>query len=270
MRLDTRGEDPDQLADKLLDPEGCLRIANYLTVDGAFNINSTDVDAWVALLSGMRGQSFQVNGTNTSSGSETAFPRFRTPVGSKNDVWNGYRALSDGQIRTLAENIVQEVKLRGPFLSLGEFVNRRIEGSELGKAGAIQAAIDKAALNTKLLNLSIVGFPPDARTNITADTGVNLPGHLTQADVLQSLAPVITCRSDTFTIRGYGDAKDPDGKVIARAWCEAVVQRTPDFVDSTDSADSAIADLNEVNQTFGRRFQVISFRQIPWLEMNQS
>ena len=85
--------------------------------------------------------------------------------------------------------------------------------------------------------------------------------------MLQSLAPVITCRSDTFTIRGYGEAKDAGGKVIARAWCEAVVQRMPDFVDPTNAADTAIASLSPVNQTFGRRFEIISFRRVPSAEL---
>jgi hypothetical protein len=90
---------------------------------------------------------------------------------------------------------------------------------------------------------------------------------LTQADVLQPLAPVITCRSDTFIIRGYGETKDATGKVIARAWCEAVVQRMPDFVDPSNAADTAMASLSLVNQTFGRRFLILSFRRIPSAEI---
>jgi hypothetical protein len=78
---------------------------------------------------------------------------------------------------------------------------------------------------------------------------------------------VITCRSDTFTIRGYGETKNSKDEVTARAWCEAVVQRVPDFVDPEDEAHSAIADLSPVNQTFGRRFEIVSFRQIPRAEM---
>ncbi|MCY7288586.1 MAG: hypothetical protein LH624_10150, partial [Cryobacterium sp.] len=77
----------------------------------------------------------------------TSFPRFRIPSGSPGNVWNGFRALSDDDVKLLATNIVTEVRKRGPFLSLAEFVNRRVEGSEFGAKGAIQAAIDATAIN---------------------------------------------------------------------------------------------------------------------------
>ncbi|QJE95149.1 hypothetical protein [Luteolibacter luteus] len=265
MRLYLGGAQAEQLADDLLEPSGCVKIAGHLMVDGAFNVNSTDVDAWTALLSGMRGQKFDLDSGGSSPSSETAFPRFRNPSKGADGNWNGFRTLSDGQIRELAQNIVDQVRLRGPFLSLSEFINRRIETSDLGRSGAIQSAIDKAGFNTgaKQATFQTVNYPAEARTHIVNDTGVGIPGYLTQADVLQSLAPVITCRSDTFTIRGYGEAKDKDGKVLARAWCEAVVQRVPDFLDPNDPSYSAIADLSPVNQNFGRRFEIVSFRQIP-------
>lgn len=270
MRLHAAGKNSKDLLKELTEPEGCTKIAAHLTVDGAFNINSTDVDAWIAVLSGLRGQSFEIDGSSSGGGSDTAFPRFRSPTGSPGDNWSGFRTLSDQQIRVLAQNIVIQVRRRGPFLSMAEFVNRRIESSDLGRSGALQSAIDSSSLNTtsKQSNFATTGYPAEARTNIVPnDTGVGIPGYLTQADLLQSLAPVITCRSDTFTVRGYGESKDKDGKVMARAWCEAVVQRVPEFVDPQDPAYSAIADLSPVNQTFGRRFEIVSFRQIPRPEL---
>ena len=269
MRLFRDGTTDADLLNDLTDPAGCVKIAGHLMVDGAFNVNSTDVDAWVALLSGLRGEEFDTDGGNGGSSSEAAFPRFRSPTGSKNNVWNGFRALDDTQIRTLANGIVDQVKRRGPFLSLAEFVNRRIETTDLGRSGAIQSAIDETGFNSGSNQSSFLtsSYPNDARGHIVANTGVGIPGYLSQADVLQSLAPVMTCRSDTFTIRGYGEAKDPDGKVLARAWCEAVVQRVPEFVDPQDESHSAIADLSLVNQTFGRRFEIVSFRQVPRPEL---
>jgi hypothetical protein len=93
-----------------------------------------------------------------------------------------------------------------------------------------------------------------------------IPGWLTQADVLQVIGPVISARSDTFRIRAYGEALDPSGKPIARAWCEAIVQRSPDFADSADPSETAYSELNPVNARYGRRFVIVSFR---WLHPHE-
>jgi hypothetical protein len=58
-------------------------------------------------------------------------------------------------------------------------------------------------------------------------TGANKPGWVMQSDILSPLAPVLTARSDTFTIRVMGETK---ANSPARAWVELVVQRTPDYV----------------------------------------
>jgi hypothetical protein len=161
--------------------------------------------------------------------------------------------------------LVLQVRKRGPFLSLGEFVNRRIENSDLGLKGAIQAAIDEAGFNSASLydTFDTSGYPAEGKANLSPNrTGVGIPGYLTQADVLQSIAPVMCARSDTFTIRGYGEAKDSSGKLLANSCCEAVVQRNPEFVDASDPPHTAIASLNQTNQRFGRRFSIVSFR---WL-----
>jgi hypothetical protein len=47
---------------------------------------------------------------------------------------------------------------------------------------------------------------------------------------------------------------------VARAWCEATVQRFPEYLDPAD-APEAIA-TSEANIRFGRRFEIIAFR---WL-----
>jgi hypothetical protein len=269
MRLDRGGLPQQELVERLLAPAGCTRIAGHLAVDGAFNVNSTDVEAWVAMLAGLRGEEFQIEGGAAPPADQTGFPRFRFPTGKANDSWNGFRTLDDGEIRALAERLVEQIRQRGPFLSLAEFVNRRIEDSELGRSGAIQAAIDAGGLNEDAAQapFSTEKYPAEARSHIIPDTGVGIPGFLTQADVLQSLAPVMTCRSDTFTIRAYGEARDGDGRVLARSWCEAVVQRVPGFVDPRDEPATAIASLSPANQTFGRRFEIVSFRRIPRSEL---
>lgn len=65
--------------------------------------------------------------------------------------------------------------------------------------------------------------------------------------IMTILGPLLTVRSDTFRIRGYGEAlnaADP-AKIEATAFCEAIVQRTPDPMPG-----------------FGRRFVITYFR---WL-----
>jgi hypothetical protein len=80
--------------------------------------------------------------------------------------------------------------------------------------------------------------------------------------LLNALGPFITVRSDTFTIRGYGEAKDSEGKVLARSWCEAVVQRVPQWINPADAAIRQPADLTPTSARFGRPFDVLSFREL--------
>ena len=81
---------------------------------------------------------------------------------------------------------------------------------------------------------------------------------------MTALAPVLFPRSDTFVVRTYGEAVNPaTGATEGRAWCEATVQRVPDYFDPADPAETAPAALTStLNQTFGRRFKIVSFR---WL-----
>ena len=99
---------------------------------------------------------------------------------------------------------------------------------------------------------------------------------ITQADLLQKIAPFLNARSDTFIIRGYGDAADPiSGDIRAHATCEAVIQRTYEYIDpATNQAEDAAYSFDPAAETFrqgalslensrfGRRFNIVSFR---WL-----
>ena len=266
MRLFRGGVRDEALVDRLLAPSGCTRIAGHLLIDGAFNVNSTDIEAWKAILTGLRGSEFEVEGERVSNSGQTPFPRFRDPVGTANDDWHGYRTLSDEKIEAFATELVEQIRRRGPFLSLGEFVNRRVAEGELGLKGALQAAIDEGGLNEEAFQgtFSLSPYEASSRANVKPnDTGVGIPGFLTQADVLTSLGPILTVRSDTFTIRGYGEAHDSEGNVLARAWAEATVQRVPEFVDRNDSADTAMDELSPINSRFGRRFRIVSFQYLP-------
>jgi len=272
LRLHLGNKDREELIEELLDPQGCALIAAHLLLDGSFNVNSTSVEAWKAVLASLRGADFELaDGRPGGAGDETPQSRFQHPVGSPNDNWLGFRSLTDGEISLLAERLVEEVKGRGPFLSLAEFVNRRVGTDAYGKKGAIQAAIDGTTFNrnARQARLDTSLYDSRSRRNIDpADTGVGIPGFLTQADVLQSMAPVLTVRSDTFTIRTYGAARDRNGRLLAEAWVEAVVQRVPEFVDPADEAHTPLADLKPVNQVFGRRFRISSFRYLSPAEIN--
>ncbi|MEO5915122.1 MAG: hypothetical protein ABIS50_12880 [Luteolibacter sp.] len=252
--------------------------ARHLMVDGAFNVNSTSVEAWKALLGSTRKSGF-------GNGENVPFPRVLDPQDGawKNgesadgdNVWSGYRELNVDEITRLAVAIVAEVKLRGPFLSLADFVNRRLAEDETGRMGALQAAIEKAQLNSGLTdeypldngkslpNYSHPDHLPDAtrmeQTLKPASKAWGAPAYLTQADVLQVLGPALSARSDTFVIRAYGDAVDAAGKIQARAWCEAVVQRTPRPL--TPDASGLNSSLVGKSNDFGREFIITSFR---WL-----
>lgn len=278
------------LVERLSSAGGYLESASHLMIDGAFNVNSTSIQAWKALLSSTNKE--DVEYFHVSDGAPAGrpgevekaahpFSRMRRASGpavesfnaieSRHGRWNGMRTLTDTEITSLATNIVDEIKERGPFLSLAEFVNRK-PGSDkkLALKGALQAAIDRTeSINARFsadskyytaAEAGADGHPfPDALEGMSA---AGAPGYLTQGDILSSLGSVISVRSDTFRIRSYGESVDPSGKVVARAWCEAVVQRIPDFVDPVDQPRAPIASLKPANKVFGRRFEVTGFR---WL-----
>jgi len=102
-------------------------LAGDLLVDGVFNINSTSVDAWIAQLSSLRGQGMErASGADVPvSSNETPVVRFLNEPDNSNS-WNTLRKLSDEEISDLAKSMVKQVKLRGPFLSFSDFVNRRL------------------------------------------------------------------------------------------------------------------------------------------------
>ncbi|HSI08229.1 MAG TPA: hypothetical protein VK985_06540 [Rariglobus sp.] len=264
--------------------------AAHLLLNGGFNINSTSVQAWRALLSSHNGVA--TDPADASGKTRTPYSRFTTPAAGAqpNATWLGYRILSENQLDALATAIVAEIRARGPSLSLADFVNRRLATDATGLKGPLQAAID-ATTGAGSVNgiapftdsaLRISAYPRDI-TSGSADAesyvgGTNntqpstsraafAPGYLTQADLLTSLGSSLTARSDTFRIRTYGDTVNPaTGSTEGRAWCEVIVQRQPDYVDASANASTvAPGSATTLNKNFGRRFTIISFR---WLSSN--
>lgn len=274
------------------------RIAAHLMVEGAFNVNSTSVEAWKVFLSSLRGKpvarldnaalsehcadGVTVNGGtlgNATPVKGSQISKFNEPP----EQWHGGRELSDAEIEELAKAIVVQVKQRGPFLSLSEFVNRRLENnSPLAVKGALQAALDDPSVSinanfrttARMLDSETVlanGTPAIPFAHPEAAKGPIAYGsaaYVDQADILGNFAEQLTARGDTFVIRSYGDALDKNGKVIARAWCEALVQRVPEYVNSADDPHLKQADstLSESSKNFGRKIRIIAFR---WLNPSE-
>lgn len=266
-----------------LHPEAIARLGAHVFLDGSFNVNSTRKEAWQALLSTARDQAKLLNGNPTSGEGKTPFGSSglvtagaAAPSSNPTEIeqWNGFRELDDEGIANLAEEIVNQVKERGPFLSLADFLNRRPgDSGDARLLGTVQAAIEAAKLNDNIkgggrgLSAADFGKLPGAEV-ASAGGGMarsaGIPGYLMQSDVLASVANELTARGDSFRVRGYGAATDSEGRVIAEAWCEAIVQRVPEYLDTTDTAETEFVALkSEVNRSFGRRFQVIAFQWLP-------
>ena len=94
-------------------------------------------------------------------------------------------------------------------------------------------------------------------------TGVAV--RLPNGALLTAFGSQISVRGDTFVIRAYGDHRNVSGNILAKSWCEAVVQRTPEYIDSIDAPDSTKT-LANTNSLFGRKFNIVSFR---WLSPNE-
>ncbi|MEM1083737.1 MAG: hypothetical protein AAGI48_06410 [Verrucomicrobiota bacterium] len=278
------GRSSDEVANELLEEDGYRKAAAHLLVDGGFNVNSVSVRAWKTMLMSLLKRPMPLLSSRgdlmrtlpESDGDEYIISRYSlannqpNPGGAgSNTDWLGYRVVSEDDLEDLAEKIVEEVKLRGPFRSMGEFVNRRLETGDLALRGALQAAIDRSNINEDLdrdrideSDISDTDYANKAAiTEISRHAGS--PGFMLQADLLQSIGSVLQVRSDTFTIRAYGESSDGN----SRAWCEAVVQRFPEWVDPADEPEVEFDQLQSpVNQAFGRRFEIISFR---WLNPSE-
>ncbi|MGF1529745.1 MAG: hypothetical protein ACFCU4_00100 [Puniceicoccaceae bacterium] len=262
MTLRAGDKSLEEVADRLTGPARPLLAAAHLLNAGSFNVNSTNIDAWSAVLASTRGRPFDVRTAagdmvSHSPGSTTTFHRVSDPIGAENDAWNGFRQLSDDEIRGIAERLVQEIRSRGPFLSLAEFVNRQLGTTGRARKGALQAAIDGEGVNDAFrFERFDIGPYPFLGNLREPFTGVGIPGWLTQADVLQVIGPSLSARSDSFLVRGFGEYEG------VRTMLEAQVQRVPEFIDSTDDPATDLSNVSFANQTLGRRFVVTHVREI--------
>lgn len=343
----------------------------YLENIGALNVNSTSVEAWKALLTAFRGLSLGATpDTPNVPVSRTLDPvqgsiQFTNATQNAVDIGatatnkdyskilGGFRYLTDAMIQTLAERIVDEIRLRGPFLSLADFVNRRLNapagsgivGSDWyeartngavgsssddhpdwmnpsydpfiglqGLAGTLERAIQVSGINGGVnypaaapnatdrvygLRIKNAGSndgngsdsgsftatggaiannasphhsqDPAMRSHLDSEHVAaapvgeagqifdGAPGFVTQGDLLAMIGSALTPRGDTFLVRTYGDAVDKNGKVLARSYLEAIVQR---MAEPVTPAGTAGTDQWRPTDKFGRKFKIVKLR---WL-----
>jgi len=291
-----------------LDPAGAVgaadaRSSRFFLQAGAFNLNSTNVAAWASVLRGVRFPSPQTfrhlslsSSTGTAAGdtsvatvqstnaqffrfSHTAQETYQAeagradPAGSaaRSELFRrGMRTLNAAETGALATKIVELITARhgeeGPFLSVGDFLAPHPRYAAIdAEGGEIPRSLLEAAIVESGINTAMAEFDPEAKVQLNSQW-------LTQADVMTALAPVLFARSDTFTIRAYGEAVNPATNATeGRAWCEALVQRVPEYFDPPKGDGDLTGDAPEtpaenltspLNLANGRRFRILSFR---WL-----
>ena len=269
--------------------------AKYFLERDTLNVNSVSETAWRSLLGGclpgltrvwidsatagstaearLAGTWNYVNNTGTVTTANVANAFFRMPMTAaaleadyatiKADLASananirrlasyrlGIRELSNAQVDALARGVVSRIMARNqPFGSVRDFIDSNI----------LQAAIDATTINSP---------------GVTALDRF-APAFLTQADILQAIGHRLVARSDTFTIRAYGESTNPaldptDANFVkGRAWVEAVVQRMPMKHSSYPIGAVNADDMTDTGATsgthLGRQFRVISLR---WLTPN--
>ena len=265
--------------------------SKYLMQGGAFNVNSVSAAAWLAVLRAGRfspDSIFRFLAASAATGTQADSPAgqvtlgdvvfFRFPFSAQETYRadagyaasttvppaaptaasaanthlfrRGVRVLSPEQSTALAGTIVsllrQKLATSGPFRSLEEFLN---PVPLFGGMSLLEKAIaDSVTVDGRHINDPAV--VPEFSSQ-----------WLTQGDVLSLLAPMLFPRSDTFRIRAYGDAVNPaTGTIEGRAWCEAIVQRSPAYCDATQPAETPPEALTADNLSYGRRCQVVDFR----------
>lgn len=278
------------------DPDGLgLWLSAYLLVnEGAFNVNSISVEAWASVLGGLKGLSRTTQNSGKANG-ENPFARFRQPV-SNDEQWGGGLGLSDDQLQSLAQSVVDVVRERGPFIGIADFVNRRLATDETAKRGSLDEALIRSGIvSSELMEYTAVQDSSDSKVGKNARTRDEnasswrldgSAGFIEQGDLLEPLGGSLCARGDTFKIRATGLAYDKSGAIISRQTCEAVVVRSPEYllkdspdgtgksregnsalvapmiVDSKDGTMTNNPELHPLNQRFGRRFEILS---IKWL-----
>ena len=103
--------------------DGYKKLGAYSLVKGAFNVNSTSVKAWEALLRANRNLAVTMTNNNDPAGATdallgTAFPGVKKPLtdsGADTAGWDSPRLTDAPDEYPAWHNIVDQVKARGPL-----------------------------------------------------------------------------------------------------------------------------------------------------------
>ncbi len=273
-------------------PEASGNLGDSATVSwvrDAFNLNSTSVEAWRAVLRGIGTggleHTFDYTTHDETSGevNGTATQQLMRPVGrfaqSAGEMWEstpnpanyqdvlriyrrGVRELTEAQVDGLAERIAANVArrgaARGPFVSVEDFL--AADAALFGGQNLLEYSIaeyDAAAPMADRIQWDHTFADEPMKMDVAA------PAYLTSADLMTALAPMLTTRSDTFVIRAYGEVSDPLNATepAAQAWLEALVQRLPEPVDATEFSDADGVQMKR-DAVLGRRFVI---KRMRWL-----
>ncbi len=256
------------------------KLAQDALVMHRFNLNSTSVAAWKAVLSGLRIHEWEyldypedtsdLSALTVSQDSRARmFSRFSQsleetykapqtpgfegpePIAPSAFYRRGARYFNVDEIEVLAQEIVRRMKEKGtPFQSMEAFLSEESSGSGSLLEQAIATVLAPSGRQRWDHQWEAAGTRGPATEVIDIDHFS--PGFLTQADVMTAIGPMLSPRSDTFKIRARGQSFSKRGIATGSATIEATLQRTPEAVDSTAA----------INQPTERKLKLISLR---WL-----
>lgn len=254
-------------------------LAETLLVTNRFNINSTSVAAWKAVLGSLRLNDFEYLDypeddtsdlsalTVSNESREGSFTRFShsleetyeapqtptfegtEPIAPSAYYRHGARRFDKDEFESLAQAIVDRIKSRGsPFASMESFLTADTGQSQSLLEQAIETAFTASGRQQWDHQWETTGVRGPQTEVIDIDHFS--PGFLTQADIMTAIGPMLSPRSDTFRIRARGESFSEFGGRLSSATLEAILQRTP-------TALTPVA-----NGGTDRQFKVLSIR---WL-----
>jgi hypothetical protein len=237
------------------DSNQARELAQRSLVVNRFNLNSTSVAAWKAVLGGLRINQWHYLDYPEDTSDLSAltlkqetrarmFARFShslaetyeapqtpafegiEPVAPSAYYRRGARHFDADEIEQLAQEIVARLKAQAlPFLSMEAFLAEQSAGNGSLMEQAIATVFAPNGRQQWDHRWETEGIRGDASEIIDIDHFS--PGFLTQADVMTAIGPMLAPRSDSFKIRASAQSYAPEGTVVGSATIEATFQRIP-------------------------------------------